>query len=729
LKSLYPQGHNVYSNDLLFAEEAREFEDRQRILSIVGDQFGVVSGFEVTDVTDLSDNKVAVSAGLAIDAQGYRLNLASATMVTGIAMSDIGSHIAVYLDNTNIFPTAHPVTSMSANTREIDGVQVVVTGDVASGDGWVKLACVSNVVTGIVPSIELTDTLRECREELRIDPNRLGTGSDVAEHRKSAHISGISGSSGASIVPSIVDDATDYITFSDVQTDEWISIDGILLGLEEANPVADVMFNAGSDLGGLWTIYINSSGSTGKTQAALIDSQFLIATVTFDSLSGDLTSLLDSRVFYETTQDNVRVDLVEAETNDSLTAVSTSKNNMNRIRYRIARLEDTGRTGIVIANSGGDFNGTTDAVFTQAIASLPASGGIIFVTDGIWDFSSTVSVNKPVRFSASEASVINVNTSASPNTTFSITGDDCHFENFTFSVDVASGNSTQHILSFNSVNHGFVNENTFEANSPGGGNLYGEMILIDSCAFININNNHMHSESGQMEMVRVDSSGACSGLKISANSLEGLGCANLFHMDSGNIDLVSISRNQAFIGTVDAKRTWILSDSGTTINCLAISDNQYYNINNSASTVPRFADLAHIGDAIISSNSIRFTNPGTTRPIAIDCSVATYTVCNNLISNADTAIGVTCNDSVFNGNNIIGASGDAIIILGDDNTLQGNIVRGSGDIGIRLFNANNTIVDGCNVAGFTNDIAESGGSNNFANEAPGVSSTANITLV
>lgn len=48
--------------------------------------------------------------------------------------------------------------------------------------------------------------------------------------------------------------------------------------------------------------------------------------------------------------------------------------------------------------SFGDFNGTTDAVFTAAIAALPGSGGIVYVKTGTYTFTNSVSVGKPVRF-------------------------------------------------------------------------------------------------------------------------------------------------------------------------------------------------------------------------------------------------------------------------------------------------------------------------------------------
>lgn len=49
-------------------------------------------------------------------------------------------------------------------------------------------------------------------------------------------------------------------------------------------------------------------------------------------------------------------------------------------------------------NSWGDFNGTTDAVFTAAVAAMPASGGTIYVKRGTYTFSNAVAVAKPIVF-------------------------------------------------------------------------------------------------------------------------------------------------------------------------------------------------------------------------------------------------------------------------------------------------------------------------------------------
>lgn len=728
MKSLFPEGHDVFGGDLQFAETSREFEDRQRMVALVGDQYGIVSGFDVTDNSDVSDNKLVISAGLAFDALGYRLNMASGTTVSGILPSDIGNYVAIYVENSQTNPTAHPVTGASAYTKEVDGVVATIVSSVVSGSGHIMVACITNVVTGAVPSVDFSTSVRSCREELTIDPDRLGTGLDVAEHRRSAHSDGISGGT-TSLVPSIFDAATDHITFTQMDSTHWVSINGVLLGSEEINPVGNVTFNTVVDAAGSWNIYMDSSGATGKTQSALTADRFLIATVIFDA-SGDLSSLVDLRVFYEMTQDLVRVDLVEAETNDSLSADSTIRNNLNRVRHRLNVLETVGRFGTVIANSGGDFNGTTDAVFTQAIASLPASGGTLFVADGIWNFAAPVSVTKPITFRAGESTVINVNAAVSPNTTFSITADSCIFDGFTFNLNVASGNSVQHVLSFNGIDHALVENNILDAEAPGG-NLYGEMVLINDCAAINVKGNHLHSDTGQMEVVRVDSPTICTGIIINRNLMKGNGCSNLLHVENGGVDLLNVVSNQAHIGTTGARRIWILTDAGTNIHGMTVVSNQYYNLNNSSSTNPKFVELSHTGDTVISSNSIRFTNPGTTTPIGMSVNeFGVYVVSNNLIKDANIGIGVACNESVFNGNNIIGVTSQGMVVLGDDNTIQGNIIRGSGSDGIWLNGASKTIIDGCNIDGFTNDITESAPAGNYFNENPASdNAVTNITTI
>lgn len=60
----------------------------------------------------------------------------------------------------------------------------------------------------------------------------------------------------------------------------------------------------------------------------------------------------------------------------------------------------------------GDFNGTTDAAFTAALAALPGTGGTLFIKPGTYTFANTVTVSKPVTFLGSgttNTSILNAN--------------------------------------------------------------------------------------------------------------------------------------------------------------------------------------------------------------------------------------------------------------------------------------------------------------------------------
>ena len=724
MKSLYPEGHDVFGGDLQFTETSREFEDRQRMVALVGDQFGIVSGFDVTDNSDVSDNKLVISAGLAFDALGYRLNMVSGTTVSGILPSDIGNYVAIYVENQETNSTAHPVTGASAYTREVDGVTATIVSSVASGSGHVMVACITNVVTGAIPSVDFSTSVRSCREELTIDPDRLGTGLDVAEHRRSAHSDGISGGT-TSLVPSIFDAATDYIVFTQMDSTHWVAIGGVLLGSEEVNPVSDVTFSTVVDAAGSWNIYMDSSGATGKTQGALTADQFLIATVTFDNVSGDLSSLVDSRVFYETTQDLVRVDLVEAETNDSLSAASTAKNNLNRLRYRLLVLETTGRAHIVIANSGGDYNGATDAVFVQALAAMPASGGTIVVADGVWNFSGSVAVNKTIKFLASENTIINTNTLITPYTTFAVTADNCTFDGFTFSVDnTTSGNLLQHVVGFTDCGHGQVINCALEAATTAG-TVGGELVLVNGGSEIDIYKNHYHTDDSQMFLVRVSATNTVSGLSVRRNSTEGAGSANLLHVNSGAVDNLDVTHNRAVIGLGAAGyQSWIVTDAGTAIYGMTVSNNNYYCVGTTAVLTPIGVICGHTGDLVLSSNTFRFTDPGTTTPLAISIGGPLSTLSNNIIRDANIALGISSSYSTINSNAIIGATGTAVSITGDNNVMVGNTIQGGGAVGLNLSGDNN-IIDDNQIHGFTDDISDTG-ADNYVDENPVSDHTVNV---
>lgn len=723
MKSHFPEGHDVFSTDLQFVEESRDFEDRQRTLALIGDYYGVVFGLDVTDASVVVDNKLTISAGLAINEDGYRINLASETTIAGITAAHEGYYVAIYVDNTDILSTAHPITGASGYTREIDGASLTLVSSVAEGTGYVALACITNVVSGGAPSISFSTAVRSCRHEMRVDPEKLGTGLDVTEHRLSTHCDGISGGTG-SLIPTIINSTIDYIAFTDMQTDNWVSINGVLLGTDETNPVADVAFS-GSDLAGAYNIYIDASGSTGKTQAALSDTQFLICTVDFVLPGGDLENLQDLREFYEITQDLVRVDLVEAETNDSLTRQSTIKNNLNRIRNRLNVLETTGRAYVVIANSGGDYNGATDAVFTQAINDMPAAGGTIVVADGVWNFGNAVNVNKSIRFDAGSSTVINTNVAVSPFTAFSVSADEVVFDSFTFNVNSSVG-GTQHIISFNDVDHGSVVNSLLLAETASG-NLYGEMVLVNGGNSINIYNCHYHTETSQMYLVRVDGASVVSGLKIRNNAMMGDGNANLLHVDSGGVQLLCIDANSAQIGNAGGLRTWIMTDSGTEIHGMSIVSNQYQCYNTTAATIPIAFALSHTGDAAIVGNTIQFADPGTTFPLGINLGAGEFTVGNNIIRDSHLAIGISGNYYSINSNIIIGATSKGIQSTGDGGAIVGNTIRGNGSVGLDLSGDGN-IADNNIVDGFTDDVSDTG-AGNYVNENPAQGYTANITTV
>ena len=64
--------------------------------------------------------------------------------------------------------------------------------------------------------------------------------------------------------------------------------------------------------------------------------------------------------------------------------------------YMELKLSDRGLILIGQPGSNADYEGTTDAAFTSAIASLPASGGVIAVLAGTYTFNSTVSLPENV---------------------------------------------------------------------------------------------------------------------------------------------------------------------------------------------------------------------------------------------------------------------------------------------------------------------------------------------
>lgn len=708
MRTLFPEGHDVFATGLDFVEESRDWEDRQRTLSLIGDQYGVVSGLEVIDVSALT-NDIQISAGLAIDALGRRVVLDNDTLVTGLDPLDIGSHVIIYQANVDLFPTAHPITGVSDDTREVDGASVVVSGAYASGVGHVLLACISDVVTGGAPTVSLSTTLRNCREELRIDPERLGTGRDTNEHRLSAHANGISGGTG-SLVPSIFDAATDYIRFTAMAASNWISINGVLLGVDEINPIDGkyVYFDTGSDPSGSWNIYMDSSGSTGKTQAALTADQFLLATVTFDDGSGDLSSLVDSRIFYEMDQDLVRVDLTEAQTNDSLTQASTLRNNLNRVRYRLNALETTaGGAYPVIGNANADYVGATEAVFAQAVASLPAGGGTLVLADGAWTFSNPVVVDKPIHFVSERGSTISIVSNGITNA-FSIQSDGVEFEGIVFDVNYASG-GTIHLIDVADFNNFVVKDCVFALEA--GGNLYGEVVRIAGGSNFVIEDNLYKTDTAQMYLVRVIQSigNVTSGLCIKDNILQGLGSANLFHLDTGDAKVVSISHNTGLVGEAGGLRTWILSDVGTNMYSTSIVGNVYECTNIGGAVIPIFVFLSHIGGGSIVGNVLRFTDPATT--FAVGISVADdFTICGNQIRDAHFGISVSDRCAV-NGNNLEGITSEGINVVANNNSIVGNVLQGTGGIGIDVDGDNN-IIDGNSVIDFVVGI-QNDGANNF----------------
>jgi len=59
-------------------------------------------------------------------------------------------------------------------------------------------------------------------------------------------------------------------------------------------------------------------------------------------------------------------------------------------------------------NSWGDFNGTTDAVFTSALAAMPSTGGILVVKRGTYAFSNSVAVTKPVVIMGQSKSAVTI---------------------------------------------------------------------------------------------------------------------------------------------------------------------------------------------------------------------------------------------------------------------------------------------------------------------------------
>ena len=69
----------------------------------------------------------------------------------------------------------------------------------------------------------------------------------------------------------------------------------------------------------------------------------------------------------------------------------------------------------------GDFNGTTDAVFTAAIAALPVSGGTIYIKAGTYTFANTVAVGKQVNFVGDNFNAVNITNNVAAGPAFSVT--------------------------------------------------------------------------------------------------------------------------------------------------------------------------------------------------------------------------------------------------------------------------------------------------------------------
>lgn len=709
MRTLFPEGHDVFASGLTYMEDSRELEDQQRTLMLVGDLYGVVSGLEVTDYSIAGNPRVQVSAGLAIDAQGCRVVLGAAASVSGLTGADIGKYVVITKSNLDIYSTAHPITGAAAYTRRTDSASVSVSGSCASGLGCVALGYISNVVTGGAASVSISSNIGTYRKELRISPDRLGVGNDVAEHRLSAHADGISGGTG-SLIPSIFNAPTDYITFTDMQTGNWASINGILLGTDEVNPVADVAFigGVGGDASGSWNIYIDSTGQTGKTQAALTDGQFLLGTVTFDNTSGELTSLVDLRVFYETTQDMIRADLTEAQTNDSLTESSTLKNNLNRMRYRLNMLETTaGGAYPAIGNSNCDYNGNTDAVFTAAIGDLPASGGTLVLADGTWVFGNQVSVNKPVCFVGQGHSNIVAST---PMTVFSVLSSGVVFDGIDFNVSVVSG-TPFHMIDMADQTDLLVKNCSLFAEATLG-SFSGELVRVAGGANVNIDSNYLYSNTAtEMCVARVVQSGsnATSGLSVVNNVTEGKGNALLFRFDSGSAVQVIIDNNKGEIGSYPTgTRTWILFDSGTTVYDCLINSNSFKSYASGSSVVPGFVSMNNTGGATIVGNTAKFNAPATTFAIGIlawDESV----VQGNKIQDAHFGI-IGHERCAICGNGLYGITSEGINLPVDDCTVAGNIIYGTGGKGVDIVGDNNLVASNI-IKGFAVGIVDGGAGN------------------
>lgn len=745
MKSLYPNGHDVYSNDLQFSEEAREFEDRQRTLAVCGDEYGVVSGFEVTDASTTS-NKFEVSAGLAIDEFGYRVNLASGVTVSGITTDDIGSYVVACVDNSDTLPTEHRVTGDSAYTREVDGALVTIVSSVPSGSGYVKLACISNVTPGPAADIEFSDTIISCREVFRIDPNRLGTGTSAKEHRLSAHSNGISSPGCSALTPSVFNAATDYIEFTSLVDDDYISVNGSLLSAEDVNPPADVLFDTGTDAAGSWNIYVDDSGNTGKTQAALVDSQLLIATVDFDDVSGDLDNLSDERVFYETTQDNIRVDLTEAETNDSLTECSTLKNNLNKIRYRIHTLETTGKAYTVVANSGGDYNGDTDAIFITAINAMPASGGTIIVADGEWDFENTVNINKSISFVSHKNSNINM-IGADPFTAFEVQSDNVVFDGLVFngSSSLASGvgGVGAEFWGISSENNSNLDVGNCEIyiTSAAGDLAYGALLKVGGGHTINVINNYLEFDQSALgthtnivKVVDPVGNNTLSGLNILNNfTYSSNASADLFWLeDNAAINTINIQGNNSYIsnsrtnlfGWVLSSDSWIYAGTGTAM--------YNANINNNCVKGDVYSGVTLRGNSMngtISNNTFNLVGGNKDHYIIHVDGGFDWVISNNAIRTGKAGIYIGVDTCAINGNCLTEIEEHGILVEGHSNVISNNIVfddaAGSAtNVGIDI-QGNSNIVDGNRVK-FNNDAINDGGGGNFVNES--VDNTTNLIV-
>lgn len=108
---LYPDGHDVYADDLTWMQDNMEEELQERMAdtTLTG---GVAKGLDPTPVVDAVD----ISAGRAYDGDRGRIKLDVTTQIA-VAAGDVGNYIVIENVSSDTTSDAHPITNVAAFRR------------------------------------------------------------------------------------------------------------------------------------------------------------------------------------------------------------------------------------------------------------------------------------------------------------------------------------------------------------------------------------------------------------------------------------------------------------------------------------------------------------------------------------------------------------------------------------------------------------------------------------